>query len=144
MDCMQWLIVTSPRKNPWTPARMVGEIMAVWFGSVHQLAMVGLRIRLDVLIQLADGMVLRRQLMQSNTYAVIQSILSRYRKKFKGCFTQIMHREMWINCRFLIASLKSRYAAITRTQVSEFYLYNTEEAYTICMYTSSTTRQLTL
>lgn len=40
MDCMQWLIDTSPRKNPWTPARMVGEIMAVWFGSVHQLAMV--------------------------------------------------------------------------------------------------------
>ncbi|KAL6820465.1 cytochrome P450 [Trichoderma sp. SZMC 28015] len=39
-DCMQWLIDTSPRKNPWTPARMVGEIMAVWFGSVHQLAMV--------------------------------------------------------------------------------------------------------
>ncbi|KAL7907120.1 cytochrome P450 [Trichoderma velutinum] len=38
-DCMQWLIDTSPRKNPWTPARMVGEIMAVWFGSVHQLAM---------------------------------------------------------------------------------------------------------
>ncbi|KAL7791988.1 cytochrome P450 [Trichoderma ceciliae] len=23
MDCMQWLIDTSPRKNPWTPARMV-------------------------------------------------------------------------------------------------------------------------
>ncbi|KAJ4861649.1 cytochrome p450 domain-containing protein [Trichoderma breve] len=39
MDCMQWLIDNSPRKNPWTPAKMVGEIMAVWFGSVHQLAM---------------------------------------------------------------------------------------------------------
>ncbi|KAM0525737.1 hypothetical protein ACHAPE_000448 [Trichoderma viride] len=39
MDCMQWLIDTSPRTNPWTAARMVGEIMAVWFGSVHQLAM---------------------------------------------------------------------------------------------------------
>jgi len=39
-DCMQWLIDTSPRKDPWSPARMVGEIMAVWFGSVHQLAMV--------------------------------------------------------------------------------------------------------
>ncbi|KAK4236588.1 cytochrome P450 [Achaetomium macrosporum] len=38
-DCMQWLIDTSPRKNPWSAARMVGEIMAVWFGSVHQLAM---------------------------------------------------------------------------------------------------------
>ncbi|QYS95719.1 hypothetical protein H0G86_002994 [Trichoderma simmonsii] len=39
MDCMQWLIDNSPRKIPWTPAKMVGEIMAVWFGSVHQLAM---------------------------------------------------------------------------------------------------------
>lgn len=38
-DCMQWLIDTSPRKDPWSSARMVGEIMAVWFGSVHQLAM---------------------------------------------------------------------------------------------------------
>ncbi|PTB56075.1 hypothetical protein M431DRAFT_552903 [Trichoderma harzianum CBS 226.95] len=40
MDCMQWLINNSPRKDPWTPAKMVGEIMAVWFGSVHQLAMI--------------------------------------------------------------------------------------------------------
>lgn len=37
---MQWLIDTSPRKDPWSPARMVGEIMAVWFSTVHQLAMV--------------------------------------------------------------------------------------------------------
>ncbi|RLM01932.1 hypothetical protein CFD26_108363 [Aspergillus turcosus] len=40
MDCMQWLIDTSPRKIQWTTTRMVGEIIAVWFGSVHQLAMV--------------------------------------------------------------------------------------------------------
>ncbi|KAI1849851.1 hypothetical protein JX265_013554 [Neoarthrinium moseri] len=39
VDCVQWLIDTSPRKMPWSSARMVGEIMAVWFGSVHQLAM---------------------------------------------------------------------------------------------------------
>ncbi|KAE8350518.1 cytochrome P450 [Aspergillus coremiiformis] len=39
VDCMQWLIDTSPRKTPWSTPRMVGEIMAVWFGSVHQLAM---------------------------------------------------------------------------------------------------------
>ncbi|KAL7938508.1 cytochrome P450 [Trichoderma chlorosporum] len=38
-NCMQWLIGTSPRKNPWAPAKIVSEIMAVWFGSVHQLAM---------------------------------------------------------------------------------------------------------
>lgn len=41
VDCMQWLIETSPRKHPWTGERMMGEILALWFGSVHQLAMVG-------------------------------------------------------------------------------------------------------
>ncbi|KAI0879528.1 cytochrome P450 [Hypoxylon argillaceum] len=39
VDCIQWIIDTSPRKNPWSPMRMVGEIMAVWFSTVHQLAM---------------------------------------------------------------------------------------------------------
>ncbi|KAI0118646.1 cytochrome P450 [Nemania sp. FL0031] len=39
VDCVQWLIDTSPRKNPWSPGRMMGEIIAVWFSSVHQLAM---------------------------------------------------------------------------------------------------------
>ncbi|KAI0965159.1 cytochrome P450 [Xylaria arbuscula] len=39
VDCMQWLIETSPKTNPWSPTRMVGEIMAIWFSSVHQLAM---------------------------------------------------------------------------------------------------------
>ncbi|KAI1127997.1 cytochrome P450 [Nemania abortiva] len=39
VDCIQWIIDTSPRKNPWSPQRMVGEIMAVWFSTVHQLAM---------------------------------------------------------------------------------------------------------
>jgi len=52
-DCIQWLIDTSPRKNPWTASRMVGEIMAVWFGSVHQLAMVSLESTL--LLSLTTG-----------------------------------------------------------------------------------------
>ena len=37
---MQWLVDTSPRSRPWTVERMIGEIVAVWFSSVHQLAMV--------------------------------------------------------------------------------------------------------
>lgn len=40
IDCMQYLIDTSPRKTPWSVQRTIGEIMAVWFSSVHQLAMV--------------------------------------------------------------------------------------------------------
>ncbi|KAF2864676.1 cytochrome P450 [Massariosphaeria phaeospora] len=40
VDCMQWVIDTSPRKLPWSAERMMGEILALWFASVHQLAMV--------------------------------------------------------------------------------------------------------
>lgn len=40
IDSMQYLIDTSPRKAPWSVQRTIGEIMAVWFSSVHQLAMV--------------------------------------------------------------------------------------------------------
>ncbi|TGJ78259.1 hypothetical protein E0Z10_g10499 [Xylaria hypoxylon] len=39
VDCMQWLIDTSPRQQQWSVARMIGEIIAIWFSSVHQLAM---------------------------------------------------------------------------------------------------------
>ncbi|KAK8059254.1 cytochrome P450 [Apiospora saccharicola] len=41
-DCMQWLIDTSPKKDPWSTPRMIGETLAIWFSSVHQLAMVSL------------------------------------------------------------------------------------------------------
>lgn len=41
IDIMQWLIDTSPKKNPWSVTRAVDEVLAVWFGSVPQLAIVG-------------------------------------------------------------------------------------------------------
>jgi cytochrome P450 len=34
-DCIQWIMETSPRAKPWTPMRIVHELMAIWFGSVH-------------------------------------------------------------------------------------------------------------
>ncbi|KAK8001020.1 hypothetical protein PG991_013242, partial [Apiospora marii] len=37
-DCIQWIMETSPRQNPWTPKRIVHELMAIWFGSVHALS----------------------------------------------------------------------------------------------------------
>ncbi|OTA90309.1 hypothetical protein M434DRAFT_390630, partial [Hypoxylon sp. CO27-5] len=37
-DCIQWIMETSPRKNPWTAKRVVHEVMAIWFGSVHALS----------------------------------------------------------------------------------------------------------
>ncbi|MCJ1454187.1 hypothetical protein MMC28_004538 [Mycoblastus sanguinarius] len=39
VDCMQWLIDTSPKKQPWTVTRAVDEVLAVWFSSVPQLSM---------------------------------------------------------------------------------------------------------
>ncbi|PYH94337.1 cytochrome P450 [Aspergillus ellipticus CBS 707.79] len=38
MDCLQWLIDTSPGNPPWPTTRVVNEILAVWIASVHQLA----------------------------------------------------------------------------------------------------------
>ncbi|KAI0435910.1 cytochrome P450 [Xylaria telfairii] len=37
-DCVQWIMETSPKKNPWSPKRVVHELMAIWFGSVHALS----------------------------------------------------------------------------------------------------------
>ncbi|KAI0481793.1 cytochrome P450 [Xylaria cf. heliscus] len=37
-DCIQWIMETSPRQKPWTPKRIVHELMAIWFGSVHAMA----------------------------------------------------------------------------------------------------------
>ncbi|KAI1778213.1 cytochrome P450 [Hypoxylon cercidicola] len=37
-DCIQWIMETSPRQKPWTAKRVVHELMAIWFGSVHALS----------------------------------------------------------------------------------------------------------
>ncbi|RYP38346.1 hypothetical protein DL767_002586 [Monosporascus sp. MG133] len=37
-DCIQWIMETSPRQKPWSPQRIVHELMAIWFGSVHALS----------------------------------------------------------------------------------------------------------
>ncbi|ERF69700.1 hypothetical protein EPUS_03692 [Endocarpon pusillum Z07020] len=37
-DGLQWLIETSPKKNPWSIQRLVGEVMGIWYGSVHTLS----------------------------------------------------------------------------------------------------------
>lgn len=39
-DCIQWILETSPKQNPWTAERVVHELMAIWFGSVHALSTV--------------------------------------------------------------------------------------------------------
>ncbi|CAH0025296.1 unnamed protein product, partial [Clonostachys rhizophaga] len=37
-DCIQWIMETSPKQRPWSPERIVHELMAIWFGSVHALS----------------------------------------------------------------------------------------------------------
>lgn len=37
-DSLRWLIDTSPKKNPWSIDRLVGEVMGIWYGSVHTLS----------------------------------------------------------------------------------------------------------
>ncbi|RYP79128.1 hypothetical protein DL771_000106 [Monosporascus sp. 5C6A] len=34
-DCIQWIMDHSPRHKPWGVTRVVHELIAVWFGSVH-------------------------------------------------------------------------------------------------------------
>ncbi|KAF1852230.1 cytochrome P450 [Cucurbitaria berberidis CBS 394.84] len=37
-DCIQWIMDTSPKQNPWSAQRVVFELMAIWFGSVHAMS----------------------------------------------------------------------------------------------------------
>ncbi|KAM7192968.1 cytochrome P450 [Naviculisporaceae sp. PSN 640] len=37
-DCIQWIIDTAPKQNPWSAERVIYELMAIWFGSVHILS----------------------------------------------------------------------------------------------------------
>ncbi|MCJ1236865.1 hypothetical protein MMC14_004847 [Varicellaria rhodocarpa] len=39
LDCLQWIISSSPKKNPWNTEKIIQEFLALWFGSVHQMAM---------------------------------------------------------------------------------------------------------
>ncbi|KAI1158001.1 cytochrome P450 [Nemania serpens] len=34
-DCIQWIIETAPKQQPWSAERVIYELMAIWFGSVH-------------------------------------------------------------------------------------------------------------
>jgi len=37
-DCIQWIIETAPKQSPWSASRVIYELMAIWFGSVHILS----------------------------------------------------------------------------------------------------------
>ena len=39
-DCIQWIIETAPKDNPWSAERVILKLMAIWFGSVHSLSTV--------------------------------------------------------------------------------------------------------
>ncbi|KAF2967330.1 hypothetical protein GQX73_g6256 [Xylaria multiplex] len=36
-DCIQWIMDTAPKQTPWTPQRIVWELMAIWFGACYSL-----------------------------------------------------------------------------------------------------------
>ncbi|KAI9037576.1 putative cytochrome P450 [Aspergillus affinis] len=38
-DCIQWMLENSPHEKSYSPTRIVHELIAIWFGSVHGLAM---------------------------------------------------------------------------------------------------------
>lgn len=47
-DVMQWLIDSSPKKQPWTAEEIVGQILTLWFAGVFQPAIVGSYALLDL------------------------------------------------------------------------------------------------
>ena len=40
LDCLNWIVETMPRKDPWSSEKIVQVLLGLWFASVHQLAMV--------------------------------------------------------------------------------------------------------
>ncbi|KAK8133606.1 hypothetical protein PG984_005618 [Apiospora sp. TS-2023a] len=34
-DCVQWIMENAPKTKPWTVKRVVHELVALWYGSVH-------------------------------------------------------------------------------------------------------------
>ncbi|KAF2121685.1 cytochrome P450 [Lophiotrema nucula] len=47
-DGIQWLIQTTPKRETWSTERLVGEIMAVWYGSLHTLAIASTNALIDL------------------------------------------------------------------------------------------------
>ncbi|KAI1346843.1 cytochrome P450 [Xylaria sp. FL0043] len=37
-DCIQWVMEAAPRNKPWPAPRIIHELMALWFGSIHALS----------------------------------------------------------------------------------------------------------
>lgn len=42
-DCILWIVETSPRQNSSLAKRVVHELMAIWFGSVHAVSTVRIK-----------------------------------------------------------------------------------------------------
>ena len=40
MDILQWMIDSSPKQSPWSATKIVQVTLGLWFGSIHQPAMV--------------------------------------------------------------------------------------------------------
>lgn len=36
LDCVQWIIDSNPKKEPWPPEKIVQAVLGLWFASVHQ------------------------------------------------------------------------------------------------------------
>ncbi|KAM5476753.1 hypothetical protein MauCBS54593_000023 [Microsporum audouinii] len=47
-DGLQWLIETAPKKCNWSTDRLVGEVMGIWYGSVHTLSIAATFALLDL------------------------------------------------------------------------------------------------
>lgn len=36
LDCVQWIIDSNPKREPWSPEKIIQAVLGLWFASVHQ------------------------------------------------------------------------------------------------------------
>ncbi|KAL8885607.1 MAG: hypothetical protein Q9192_006618, partial [Flavoplaca navasiana] len=36
LDCVQWIIDSNPKREPWPPEKIIQAVLGLWFASVHQ------------------------------------------------------------------------------------------------------------
>ncbi|KZF26778.1 cytochrome P450 [Xylona heveae TC161] len=79
LDCVQWLIDSIPKDRPWPTEKIVAKICALWFGSVHQLAMTLTFALYDLGTYPEYVDPLRKELEMHNTESELSSLKERWR-----------------------------------------------------------------
>jgi hypothetical protein len=109
---------TSPKNAPWTPKRVVHELMAIWFGSVHAVSTV---CRPYLCTYSLDSDFSRRSLLLFTTYAFIQNT-SHLSGESVTNSTRTSSAPAWVFL-FSTPSSRSLHASLPSSHVSRFHTH---------------------